>query len=418
MNRNAVLLVLLSFSLIFVGCTGQPGEAGPAGPEGNQGPPGPAGPAGPPGAPGASGQDGVSFEPALFIGSDACAECHEELYSIFSQSGHNWQLTAVDGEAPSYPFSEVPDPPTGYSWDDIAYVIGGYDYKARFVDQEGFIITGDAAQYNLENDDLDTNSEWVAYHVDESIPYDCGSCHTTGYVPQGNQENLPGITGTWAFEGVQCEACHGPGSLHANHPMSFGMEVKRDAADCGSCHIRDANIDLAFSDGFVQHHDSYGDMFVGKHSILDCVDCHDPHAGVKQLGEDNAPVVNTTQCENCHFDQANNTENEVHGRFGFDCTNCHMPQMIQNAAGSPGEFSGDISTHQVSINPALASPIVEDGVLVSTQISLDYACRSCHNPDGFGPNLEDAVLIEAATGYHMPPAPEPAAESATETETP
>ncbi len=34
-------------------------------------------------------------------------------------------------------FSRVPDPPEGYTWEDISYVIGGYGWKARFIDLEG-----------------------------------------------------------------------------------------------------------------------------------------------------------------------------------------------------------------------------------------------------------------------------------------
>ena len=142
-------------------------------------------------------------------------------------SGHPWKLNpVVDGQPPEYPFTEIPNPPEGYTWDDIAYVIGGYNWKARFIDQEGFIITGDAdatTQYNLFNEEIDLGGDWVAYHAGEETPYDCGACHTTGYSARGNQDGLPGLIGTWALPGIQCEECHGPGSLHANHPFDWDM---------------------------------------------------------------------------------------------------------------------------------------------------------------------------------------------------
>jgi len=69
------------------------------------------------------------------------------------QTGHPYKLNKVEnGQPPEYPFSEVPQPPEGYTWDDVAYVIGGYGWKARFIDHDGFIITGDAdatTQHNL-----------------------------------------------------------------------------------------------------------------------------------------------------------------------------------------------------------------------------------------------------------------------------
>ena len=38
-----------------------------------------------------------------------------------------------DGQPPDYPFTEIPSPPEGYTWDDIAYAIGGYNWKAHFI---------------------------------------------------------------------------------------------------------------------------------------------------------------------------------------------------------------------------------------------------------------------------------------------
>ena len=85
----------------------------------------------------------------------------------------------------------------------------GITGRARFIDKEGFIITGDAeatTQYNFANDVVGNDPEWVAYHAGEEKPYDCGTCHTTGYSPEGNQDGLPGLIGTWAEDGIGCEA--------------------------------------------------------------------------------------------------------------------------------------------------------------------------------------------------------------------
>jgi long-chain acyl-CoA synthetase len=32
------------------------------------------------------------------------------------------------------------------------------------------------------------------------VSFTCGACHTTGYVPDGNQDGLPGLVGKWAEE--------------------------------------------------------------------------------------------------------------------------------------------------------------------------------------------------------------------------
>ncbi|MFW6182276.1 MAG: multiheme c-type cytochrome [Chloroflexota bacterium] len=408
--QRSVIVVFLVALLLLAACDQEPLE-GPAGPAGPQGPPGPAGATGEPGPPGAPGEPGVSFEPAEFVGSDACAQCHEGIYEEFQLSGHPWQLTpVVDGAPPDYPFSEVADPPQGYEWADISYVVGGYNWKALFLDQEGYIITGEdeeaTTQYNLDNERLEAGDNWEGFHAGEdNVPYDCGSCHTTGFNARGQQDEMPGIAGAWAMPGVQCEACHGPGSQHANAPRSFEMTVNRDAEACTSCHVRDNLDEVTVADGFIQHHEEYGDLFESKHLVVDCVDCHDPHGGVvqyRQRGEETTRV----DCESCHFEVARFQDNPIHERITIDCVDCHMPRPIVNAVGDTEEFSGDVRTHVVAIDPFQISQFseTEEGeTVVHQRIALDFACRGCHNPDGLGLPKTDEELLETAVNYHTPP---------------
>lgn len=413
------IIVLIIAALLVVGCAGAEGPPGPQGEPGEQGPPGPSGRDGVPGPPGPAGADGLSFEPPVFVGTAACAECHQDLSDVFSQSGHAHQLTPVeDGQPPEYPFSEVSDPPEGYTWDDISYVIGGYNWKARFIDQDGFIITGDSeatTQYNLENVDLNLGNEWVAYHAGEEQPYDCGSCHTTGYSASGNQDDMPGLIGTWAEAGIQCEECHGPGSLHVNHPKSFSMKVDRDAEACSTCHTQTLSEEVTIDDGFISHQDRYDTLFPGKHAVLDCVQCHDPHTGVVQLREAEEQTVRTT-CEECHFRQDKVQNNPIHSRIGVECVDCHMPQMIKNAEGDPAISTGDVHVHAVAIDPEQLAQFTEDGsALATTQISLQFACGRCHAEGGLATEKTDEELLEGAQGYHTP-IPEPTEEAPAEEE--
>ena len=73
-----------------------------------------------------------------YLGTSGCAGCHQEIASSFLKTGHPYKLNKVEnGKRPIYPFSTVPSPPSGYSWSDITYVIGGYGWKARFIGQDG-----------------------------------------------------------------------------------------------------------------------------------------------------------------------------------------------------------------------------------------------------------------------------------------
>ncbi|MFZ6029534.1 MAG: multiheme c-type cytochrome, partial [Chloroflexota bacterium] len=357
---------------------------------------GPAGPAGPAGA--------------EYVGSQTCAGCHQETYAVFQKSGHAWGMTETEsGRPPVYPYTRLAGPPDGYAWEDVRYVIGGYKWKAIFTNSEGYPITDAESQYNFANPAAKSNAGWAGFHTgEETLLNDCGSCHATGYTTwpgSPNPEALPGVTGTWAEAGVQCEACHGPGSLHAANPTLVQPQIERESAACNQCHQLDSHAVTA-AGGFIQHQDRYGDLFPGKHTIIDCVTCHDPHAGVEQLRKEETPTTRTT-CESCHWQQAQARTSML----GVPCTSCHMPFLIRNAAGSPETFTGDVRTHRVAIDARQIEQFVtrEDGSQsILPQISLNYACRSCHTGN-FG--LSDEELIAEATGYHtLPLTVEPTAE--------
>ena len=386
---------LLLIALFLAGCGGGDGELGPVGPAG---PPGPQGPAGPPGDPASAAAD--------FVGSETCAACHEVIYTHFVQSGHAYKLNpVVDGQPPEYPFSQVPNPPDGYTWGDVSYVIGGYNWKALFIDSEGYIITGDenaATQYNLENTMLGMGGDWVPYYAGEEKPYACGNCHTTSYRPVGNQDGLSGLIGTWAEPGIKCEECHGPGGYHIMNPYRVHMKIVRDAESCSQCHSRGAEEEVDASGGFISHHEQYEELYQSKHLILDCVDCHDPHTGVVQLRKTDQPTVRTT-CESCHFKEARYSAVNIHTSFA-ECIDCHMPRVTRSALGDTNSFTGDLRTHVMAIDPFQIGQFSADGSISLPQISLDFACRHCH-VNGTGTEKPDEVLIQAADGYHNPPPP-------------
>ena len=122
--------------------------------------------------------------------SDECGSsgCHNAQYQDWKASGHPYKLMKGD-IAQNRPIPL----PEGYTWDEISYVIGGYKWKSRYMDENGYIITqgkGDEpgdTQYNY------MTGEWVDYHADEengTKPYDCGSCHTTNWVANPDPTDL------------------------------------------------------------------------------------------------------------------------------------------------------------------------------------------------------------------------------------
>ncbi len=392
-----ILLVLLS---ACAGPQGVQGPVGPAGPAGPEGPAGPVGEQGPAGEPGPTGAD--------YVGDQVCSGCHPEIAQTYNQSGHPWSLTAVSGKIPSFPFSQIPALPRGYTLNDISYIVGGYSWKAIFLNSNGYIITGtpgasgDASylnQYDLGHTALGLTPGWSSFHPGESeLPFTCGACHTTGYSHGGNQDNLAGLSGTWSQAGVRCEACHGPGSLHATNPKGIRMAVDNTSSVCRQCHESVPTAQLVVSNGFIQHGDQYGDLSQSKHQILDCLTCHDPHSGVVQLRAENLQTTNLL-CQDCHWQEAQFQSNPRHVALNIGCTDCHMPRLIQSGSANPNGFMGDMRTHVMAIDPRKISQFNADGSLATGQISLDYACRHCH-----GSTLTDDQLLSAAGGYHDIPA--------------
>jgi hypothetical protein len=62
---------------------------------------------------------------------------------------------------------------------------------------------------------------------------DCVSCHVTGYDIAGGST----VTHVEKLKDVQCEVCHGAGSLHAKKPKTVAMPIPKPNGDsCTTCH--------------------------------------------------------------------------------------------------------------------------------------------------------------------------------------
>lgn len=487
MRRLFGLAGILITLLLIAACATQVGPAGPPGEIGPPGPPGPSGEQGEKGAvgpAGAEGPAGLDYRAPSYVGSETCKECHEGLFTTFKETAHANALSLVtDGKAPTLPFSEIKNPPEGSKWEDVLYVIGGYGWKALFVDKQGYVITGHAGsakaidkstevsetvaiseaasisdtakisettsvsktvnisetanisetvavsetevvsktataskkpegtevvsdsvalsdsseaktQYNLKNSGLKMGDEWVSYHAGEQIAFDCAACHTTGYVPEGNQLGLPGLVGVWAEDGVGCEECHGPGSNHVNDPYLVKAEINRDSQMCAACHSIGELTTIEASDGFIHDRQQYDELFESKKRVMDCIDCHNPHETVKYA----KGLANHTPCQNCHFEEQ--TNQKITNRKHAECIDCHMPRASMSAVGDPARFSADLRTHLMAINPLETDQFDKKGEASMPYIALDFACKGCHNEQGRAPVLPDERLIEVATGFH------------------
>lgn len=357
-------------------------------------------------------KDGVQFRPA-YVGSQTCATCHGATYNTFIKSGHPWKITKVNnGVPPTLPFTTTTNVPAGYTWNDVTYQIGGYAWKTRWTDTNGFVITGNNVQWNLgtSHGGLSVPSGWGAYNPQNPVGtqvFDCGRCHTTGWVPisQGGvpQDGLKGIIGSFALPGVQCEACHGPGGRHVTNPKSafnpggVGMAIDRSAASCGACHIRGAANTIPASGGFVRHHEQFNELLSNKHSSLTngCVTCHNPHIST-QHGQVGAITKSCTECHSA----ATYTPKDNHATDAT-CTDCHMPKAMKTAV-HVNKYIGDLQSHIFKINTSTNSMFNAAGTFANETgagVGLAFACYGCHNDlSGIGGGRAPALSLEDLSG--------------------
>lgn len=325
----------------------------------------------------------ITSPAATFVGSDACQACHAEIHERFMKTGHPFQLNdAVDAQQQDYyPFSTVENPPS-LPWNEIQMVIGGFWWKARYIGGEGRVYTGPDKQYNLRLGPDDPGSaEFARYETDadSTMDYTCGPCHTTGYRTTDHQNDKPGLLGTWAFNGIQCEACHGPGGRHVTDPRHIDMVIDRSNELCGRCHVRGPVNEIPAGDGFLHDHAQWNEMFTTKHQALRCVTCHDPHRGLHPLNPDRDLAIRIG-CDGCHFQEAQRFRSSPlpHHERGLNCIDCHMPKAGRSAA-APGDYVGDVRSHLWRINPdAGAEMFSPDGGVANGYLTTDFTCRRCH----------------------------------------
>ncbi|MBQ4889438.1 cadherin-like domain-containing protein [Shewanella sp. MMG014] len=348
-------------------------------------------------------------EPLSYVGSDACSTCHTGKHESFVKTGHNFKIQKIsNGEQPSFPYTPEetitgaidllqfagPDgdgttnndlgAPTSY--DDVSYVVGGYHWKMRWLDADGYIVTGTNVQYNIRNAEGELNipdnhlndpDVMGNYKTgDMNYQYKCGNCHTTGWkrttTDEGDtrnldrQDDLPGMGGTFVAGGVQCEACHGAGSEHVAAPSAENItkiavaRLTEDfladdmgygkAVTCAECHTRDGEKDypsyvsaynVAFPDGskvggriisssgLSKHHQT-GDELLGV-----VPEDHGTYKAGDEIGPKSAMACTT--CHDSHKSTKNvDSADGLHTGAVKECTSCHTDVAFTDGGGAMG----------------------------------------------------------------------------------
>lgn len=390
--------------------------------------------------------------PATFVGREACASCHQEEDRLWQGSHHDLAMQEVDettvlGAFDGRSGAHLGDPATFFRRDDDFYVrtTGGdgemrdfaiaYTFGAMPLQQ--YLVAFPDGRYQAlawawdSRPAGDGGQRWFHLYDEAIAPGDalhwsggyqnwnsmCGECHSTGF-----EKNFDFATRrfntTFAEIDVACEACHGPGSRHADwadNPSlgideSKGLVVDlvdpgrdswaldplsgksrrvaplpafRELETCGRCHARRTPIvddrepkdgrplldthRLALLDEPLYHADGQireevyvvGSFMQSKmHGAgVTCSDCHEPHSlGLRAMGND--------LCGRCHLaTQYDTPAHHFHqdGGAGSSCVDCHMPSQVYMGVDSRRDHSLRVPRPDLSL-----------------ELGTPNACNSCH----------------------------------------
>jgi DmsE family decaheme c-type cytochrome len=247
-------------------------------------------------------------------------------------------------------------------------------------------LTGTAA---LAADDPMANARYVGEKV-------CGDCHDTEKSLFGHTQHAKLFRENPRndIEKSVCEACHGPGSLHAvdtkdkrkiiGFDKDWGTPVARQNAQCLTCHDGGQRINW---DGSM--HDK---------NKLACSDCHNPMARFSANGLLKKSGITET-CQTCHQQQRAEFRKKSHmpvPEGKMTCEDCHNPHGSTTKRLLKADTVNDLcySCHAEKRGPFLweHAPVRENCMNCHEQHgshndkllkqSRPMICTSCHNLTG------------------------------------
>ncbi|MBS1652326.1 MAG: tetratricopeptide repeat protein [Bacteroidetes bacterium] len=353
---------------------------------------------------------------AKYVGIHACKLCHQNIYNTFIETGMGQSLGVATKEksAANFSHSIVKDDSSGYQYkmfwqNDSLYMkeflLEKTDTIFKRVEHVNYIIgSGQHTNSHLQSINGYINQMPMTFYTQKKkwdlppgfeggyntrfsrkIGLECMSCHNA--YPNfilGSENKYQSI-----LQGIDCERCHGPGSIHVAqrsrgskidtskyidysivNPAKLPIDLQFDI--CQRCHLQGnailqegksfydfkpgmplSNFISVFLPKFTT---SKTEFIMASHAdrlkmskcfiasfkekqtelkpykdALTCITCHNPHVTVSQT---NANTFNNT-CINCHYSLKKSTLqctlnetkiNFTHNRLEkSNCVSCHMP---------------------------------------------------------------------------------------------
>ncbi len=397
----------------------------------------------------------ASADVANYVGSGRCAQCHQKEHDLWRGSHHDLAMAEANEQTVLGDFDDArievhgvssrffrrdggfwvsTDGPDGAMQEyAIRYTFGWYPLQQYLIEfPRGHVQSlglawdtrpraeGGQRWFHLyPNEDLKPGDPLHWTSRDQTWNYQCAECHSTN-LKKNYDLATDSYKTIWNEINVACEACHGPGSMHAAWADArakgeeiqvdgrFGLVVDladRDYATwvidettgkprrtrprqsrkqielCARCHSRRGQIwdeygygkplhethrlallddHLYFPDGQIKDEVYVYGSFIQSRMYeagVTCKDCHETHS-LKLRAEGNA------LCARCHLPER--YDNKTHHRHPQDstgalCTTCHMPQRTYMVNDDRADHSMRVPRPDLSLS--LGTP---------------NACNACH----------------------------------------
>ena len=391
-----------------------------------------------------------------YVGMQTCKSCHWQVYESFIKTGmgQSWGIANKEKSAANFEpskalvYDSVKDFYYKPYWDGdsltimeyrlsgkdtvhkrlekVSYIVGsGQHTNSHIININGYLHQAPITFYTQKGKwDLAPGFEkGMSSRFDRKIELECISCHngypelTDGSLNKYNQVSL----------GIDCERCHGPGSLHVAekqkgnivdtsmtpdytivNPRRLNTEEQNNL--CQRCHLQGITV---LNDGksffdfkpseklsntmntFMPNYSgSENHMIMASHvermkmsncyvnsGKMSCITCHNPHVSVKFTPQQQ--YINA--CNSCHGNKNTCTEKlEIRNTKQNNCITCHMHK------------NGSIDIPHVAVTDHFIrkKPLLENRDEVAKFISM-----ICYNNDKLDARTRARAFLEFYERY-------------------
>lgn len=367
-----------------------------------------------------------SPEPAPFVGSRKCAECHQIAYHAAQRETNPHARTIYLGTGlkdvplPDRPVPDPLDPHVQHGFtrkaDDrieletrdekgrvaravVAYAMGSGEHGITMVSRD--VPGGTPRQlrisyYTAENAWRETKGvtavphdpkDFIGLELSDKSLRQCLQCHTTWFraaLPIPDTTPGPEL----ADRGIGCERCHGPGLNHVKAVESGFAEwaigatssspPRRLLRSCNECHGSNGSVEPSDPE-FTRVQGTtlkFSRCFTGSGGAIHCATCHDPHRGL----------------------------DTVRTHYEPKCLACHDTKSRGTASGAMAAAKAEGAAHGGTARGGPASPHRSPPIC---PVNPAEGCIDCHMP-----RVQDPSLKMRFTDHHIRVHREPAATPA------